>query len=91
MNDSDKIKEMRRNFSNLNLFGVCFLIPKASIAFIHLRKALIKAIIFYYLDAGCHIRIVTHASSFAISGIFSQPTLRHITATNPDLSTFEIG
>ena len=51
-----------------------FLILGARLAFIKLRQAFVKALIFYHFDSERHIRVKTDASGYAISGIFSQPT-----------------
>ena len=51
-----------------------FLTPRAKLAFIELRQAFLKAPIFYHLDPECHISIETDASSYTISGVFSQLT-----------------
>lgn len=93
VDDADEFdrREMEENLSKINPFRVRFLIPEPRIAFTRLRKAFIKAPIFYYFDLECYMRIETDAFSFVMSRIFSQLTLGHMTYTNLDFSIFEIG
>ena len=48
-----------------------FFIPKARLAFIHLRQAFIEALILYHFDPKCYIRIETNISGYAIGEILS--------------------
>lgn len=78
------------NLSKINLSKACFLTSKASIAFTCLQKSFTKAPILHYFDPERYIRIQTNASSFAISAIFCQLSLEHMTYTNSDLCTSKI-
>ena len=51
-----------------------FLTPGARKVFIKFRQAFIKAPILYHFDLERHIRVEMDASSYAISGVFSQLT-----------------
>ena len=57
-------------------FKMGFFIYKASLAFIRLKKAFIKALILYYFDLERHIRMVTDGLSYAISEVLSQLTTK---------------
>lgn len=46
-----------------------FLIFESRLAFIKLRKIFIKALIFYYFDPKCHIKIEINISKYVIGGI----------------------
>ena len=60
-----------------------YLTPKARLAFIKLRKAFTKALIFRHFDLKCHIRIKTDALSYAINGVLSQLTLDNLGQWHP--------
>ena len=49
-----------------------YLTPNARWAFIQLRQAFIKALIFQHFDLKCHIRIKSDASGYAIGRVLSQ-------------------
>ncbi len=88
-------KYKKPNFAKTN-FGTDFLSPRAKKAFIHLRKAFTKALIFRHFDPERHIWIETDASGYAIGGVLSQMTLDqhssgHVTYEDPNSSKSEIG
>ncbi len=75
-----------------------FLTLEAKKAFIHLRKAFIKAPILMHFDPKCHIYIETNALGYAIGGVLSQMTSDqyssgHVTHEDPnsDFPKSEIG
>ena len=51
-----------------------YLTPDARRAFTQLRQAFTKALIFWYFDLECHIRIEIDVLGYAICGILSQLT-----------------
>lgn len=77
ISDGNKVGKVRENLSKeenlskVNPSRIRFLTLKASLALIYLRKTLTKAPIFYYFALERHILIATHASNFAIGGIFT--------------------
>lgn len=92
VDDSNEInrKEVGENLSKINLCRARFFTPKARVTFICLREAFTKASIFHYFDLKRYIRIEIDASSFAIRGIFSKLTWKHVANRNRDYSIFEI-
>ncbi len=64
-----KIK--KSDFAKANSSETDFLIPEAKKAFIHLRKAFIKAPILRHFDLEYHIRIETNTLEYTISEVFS--------------------
>lgn len=90
IDNSDRLGEMGENLSKINLSGMRFITPKASVAFTSWRKVFIEALILYYFDPECLILIETDTSAFAIAGILSWLTSEYGTYTNIDLSTSEI-
>ena len=52
-----------------------FFTSRAKLAFIKLRQAFLKALIFHHFDLKHHIRIKMERSGYAIDGVFSQLTL----------------
>ena len=48
-----------------------FFTPKAKLAFIKLRQAILKALILYHFDPEHHIQIKTDALGYAIGKVFS--------------------
>ncbi len=52
-------------------FKASFLTFEASLAFTQLKKVFTKALILYYFDLECHIRIETNISRYTISWILS--------------------
>ena len=52
--------------------AISYLTSGAKQAFIQLRQAFTKALIFQHFDLKCHIRIETEASDYAIVGVLSQ-------------------
>lgn len=81
---------MRKKLSKVNPSEIRFLTLKTSVAFTYFRKTYIEALILHYFDQKRYIRIETVVSSFAISRIFNQLTLRYVTQTNPDLLNSKI-
>ncbi len=68
-----------------------FLTPKAKKAFIHLRKAFIKAPILRHFQPEHHIWIETNALGYAIGGVLSQMTLdQHFPITWPTKIQFHL-
>ena len=53
-----------------------FLTPKASLAFIQLKKVFIKALILQHFNTKCYIQIKTNASSYAIGEVINQQTTK---------------
>ena len=51
-----------------------FLTPETKLAFLQLRQAFTKALIFYYFDLKSYNRIKTNAFGYTIGGILSQLT-----------------
>ena len=60
-----------------------YLTPSTKPAFTQLRQAFIKAPILWHFHPECHIRIKTDASSYAISGVLSQPTSDNLDQWHP--------
>lgn len=91
INKSNKVdsKELEQNLSKINFSRTRFFTPEARVLFTHLKKALTKAPILYYFNLELSIRIEIDMSTFAISKIFSQLTLRYVTYTNPNLFAFK--
>lgn len=94
--DGNKVGEIGKNLSKgenlskVNPSEMRFLMLKASIAFIYLKKAFTKAPILYHFDPEQHIQIETNVSRFSIGEIFCQLTSGHVIHTNSDFSTFKI-
>ena len=65
-------KSKKPIFVKFNSSGTDFFTIRVKKAFIHLRKAFIKAPIFRYFNLERHIRIETDALRYAISEVFSQ-------------------
>ncbi len=70
-------KSKKPNFAKSNS-RTDFLTLGAKEAFIHLRKAFTKALIFRHFDLNRHIWIETDASGYTIDGILSQMTSDHL-------------
>ena len=51
--------------------AIDYLTIKTRLAFMQLRKAFIKALIFWYFDMKYHIQIKTNMSGYAIGGVLS--------------------
>ena len=60
--------------------GTGFFTPEARLAFIQLRQAFVKALIFHHFNLKSHIRIETNLSGYTIDGILSQLS----SGTKPD-------
>ena len=73
-------KKARKTSKSKNLsksqktVGSDFFTPGAKLAFTKLRQAFFKALILYYFDPDCHIRIETDVLGYAIGGVLSQLT-----------------
>lgn len=97
MGDGDKFGEVEKNpskkenLSKLNLFRERFLTPETSLMFTRFWKVFTKALILQHFDSKRHIVIETNVSSFDIGKIFCQIISSHMTYTNLDVFTFEIG
>ena len=61
-----------RSLSNNSNGATSYLTPDVKQAFIQLRQAFNKALIFRHFDQKFHIRIKTNASSYAIGEVLSQ-------------------
>ena len=72
----DRKVERSLRLKNSNRAG--YLTPEARLAFTLLRKAFIKALIFWYFDLECHIRTETNPSYYSIGRILSQLTLDNL-------------
>lgn len=83
-----KFKKPAKNKAN-KAFKTSFFIPKAKIAFIQLRKAFIKVPIFCHSNLKYDIWIKTNASSYTISGIFSEITLDWLFSNNMTLENID--
>ena len=87
--DNEVEKKVQKLFKSKNLskskktIESDFLTPGAKLAFTKLRQAFVKALILHHFDSECHIRIKTDASSYAISGVFSQLTLDDLDRWHP--------
>ena len=55
-----------------------FLSPRVRLAFNKLKQAFIKALIFHHFALDSNICIETDISSYAISKVFSHPTLNNL-------------
>ena len=75
--EDETVKRSLFIFKNSN-GAIGYLIPKARLAFIQLRKAFTKASIFRHFDPECHIRIETDALYYAICGVLNQLTLHNL-------------
>lgn len=92
MNGSNEVstREIKGTLFKTKFSRICFLIPKAKVVFIYLKKIFTKVLILHYLDLKRHIQIKIDVSSFAIDEILSKLTLRYVTYTNLYLFTSEI-
>ena len=76
--DDCEDKIVKRSPSKNSNRATGYLIPKARLAFIKLRKAFTKAPILQYFDPKCYIRIKTDMLNYAIGGVMSQLTLNNL-------------
>lgn len=84
VNDNNEVgsREMKENLSKVNSSTMHFLMPKARVTFICLKKAFTKVSVVHYFHPERHIRIETEISDSAISEISNQLSLRYMTYTN---------
>ena len=77
--EDDKVKKkVQKTAKSKKIVETDFLTPRAKLAFTKLRQAFFKALILYYFDSKCHIRIGMDVSGYAMSGVFSQLSLDNL-------------
>ena len=80
---SKKLFKPKKLFKSKKMVGLDFFIPKARLAFIKLRQAFVKALIFYHFDSKRYIRIKTDVLGYAIIEVLSQLTLDDLGQYHP--------